>query len=87
VIEGMTGEARGESKRTSNDWGALAAGWSKGAAVGSDMTSSNFEQTIIGEAISDAVSKVVAFLEEKIPHMAEKAHSIEGRVAVIDGSR
>jgi curli biogenesis system outer membrane secretion channel CsgG len=87
VIEGMTGEARGESKRSSNDWGVLAAGWSKGAAVSSDMTSSNFEQTIIGEATSDAVSKIVAFLEDKIPHMAEKARSVAGRVAVIDGSK
>jgi len=85
VIE--TGEARGESKRTSNDWGALAAGKGKAAAVNSDMTSSNFEQTIIGEATSDAVSKVVAWLEQKIPQMPEKSRTVEGRVAVISGNQ
>ncbi|HTS66355.1 MAG TPA: CsgG/HfaB family protein [Candidatus Acidoferrales bacterium] len=85
VVE--TGEARGESKRTSNDWGALMAGKGKGGAVNSDMTSSNFEQTIIGEATSDAVSKVVAWLEQKIPQIPEKARTVEGRVAVISGNQ
>lgn len=85
VVE--TGEARGESERKSRDWGALTAGWSKGAAVGSDMTSSNFEQTIIGEATSDAVNKVVAWLNEKIPQISEKARVIEGRVATIEGNQ
>jgi curli biogenesis system outer membrane secretion channel CsgG len=82
-----TGEARGESKRTSNNWGALVAGNGKIAAGGADMTSSNFEQTIIGEATSDAVTKIVALLEERISRIPEKSRSIEGRVANIEGNQ
>jgi curli biogenesis system outer membrane secretion channel CsgG len=83
-----TGEARGESSRKSKDWSALAGAWNKGgAATSSAMTSSNFEQTIIGEATSDAVNKVVTWLDEKIPKMAVKTRSIEGRVSTISGSQ
>jgi curli biogenesis system outer membrane secretion channel CsgG len=79
VIE--TAEARGESSRSSKDYaGVLGV---KGAAVGgySDMTSSNFQQTIIGEATSNAVTNIVAYLEGKIPALPAKARDIEGRVA------
>ena len=53
-----TGEARGESKRTSKGFGAalLAGGVFAGGAV--NMTSSNFGETIIGEATMDAVNKL-----------------------------
>ena len=53
-----TGEARGESKRTSKGFGAalLAGGALVGGAV--NMTSSNFGETIIGEATMDAVNKL-----------------------------
>jgi len=53
-----TGEARGESKRTSSNFGAaLFAG---GAFVGGalNMGSANFAETIIGEATMDAVNKL-----------------------------
>jgi curli biogenesis system outer membrane secretion channel CsgG len=81
VIE--TAESRGESSRKSKDYaGALGGGG--GAAAGSTgMTSSNFEATIIGEATSNAVDKVVAFLEGKVPALPAKARSIEGRIANI----
>ena len=54
----MTGEARGESKRTSKGFGAalFAGGVAAGGAV--NMTSSNFGETIIGEATMDAVNKL-----------------------------
>ena len=53
-----TGEARGESKRTSKGFGAalLAGGVFAGGAV--NMNSSNFAETIIGEATMDAVNKL-----------------------------
>jgi curli biogenesis system outer membrane secretion channel CsgG len=81
VIE--TAEARGESSRSSKDYAGLLGG--KGAAVGgaSGMTSSNFQQTIIGEATSNAVSEVVKYLEGKVPSLPAKPRDIEGRVAVI----
>lgn len=83
VIE--TAEARGESSRTSTDWGAVAGSWRGAAAASSSMTSSNFAETIIGEATIDAVAKIVAFLDTKIPSIGAKSRSIEGRVATIDG--
>ena len=84
VIE--TAEARGESSRSSKDYaGVLGV---KGAAVGgaSNMTSSNFQQTIIGEATSNAVTNIVAFLEGRIPQLPAKARQIEGRVASLTSS-
>jgi curli biogenesis system outer membrane secretion channel CsgG len=53
-----TGEARGESKRTSKGFGAamFAGGVLAGGAI--NMTSSNFGETIIGEATMDAVNKL-----------------------------
>ena len=79
VIE--TAEARGESSRSSKDYaGVLGV---KGAAVGgaSSMTSSNFQQTIIGEATSNAVTKIAEYLEGRVPQLPAKARQIEGRVA------
>jgi curli biogenesis system outer membrane secretion channel CsgG len=84
VIE--TAEARGESSRSSKDFSGLlgGAGAGAGAVVGgsSGMTSSNFQQTIIGEATSNAVTKVVEFLEGRVPNLPAKPRSIEGRVAI-----
>jgi curli biogenesis system outer membrane secretion channel CsgG len=59
-------EARGESTRTSTNWGAVAGTWRGGAGGNSDMTSSNFGETIIGEATQDAVNKIAAILEQKM---------------------
>ena len=55
-----SGEARGESKRTSAGGGVgfLAGGAFGGAGV--NMASSNFAETIIGEATMDAVDKLAA---------------------------
>lgn len=57
------GEARGESKRSSKGFGAglLAGGVGLGGAV--DMSSSNFGETIIGEATMDAVNKLAEHLQ------------------------
>jgi len=78
-----TEEARGESSRKSKDYAGLLGG--TGAAVGaaSSMTSSNFQQTIIGEATSNAVTKIVEYLEGKVPKLPAKARQIEGRVASV----
>jgi curli biogenesis system outer membrane secretion channel CsgG len=55
-----SGEARGESKRTSAGGGVgfLVGGAFGGAGV--NMASSNFAETIIGEATMDAVDKLAA---------------------------
>lgn len=82
-----TAEARGESSRKSKDYaGALGVAGAGAAAGSAGVNSSNFEQTIIGEATSDAVNKVVEFLNTKVPLISAKARSIEGRVTINAGA-
>jgi curli biogenesis system outer membrane secretion channel CsgG len=83
-----TGEARGESKRTSKGFGAafLAGGVFGGGAI--NMTSSNFAETIIGEATMDAVNK----LAEQVSQAALQGGSagrdvdLDARVADVSGN-
>jgi hypothetical protein len=78
-------EARGESTRSSTNWGAVAGTWRGGAGGSSDMTSSNFGETIIGEATQDAVNKIAVILEQKMGGVSAKSRTIEGRVANFEG--
>lgn len=83
----LSANARGESIRKSKDLGIGALGGGTGGVGGgffqNAMTSSGFEKTILGEATIDAIDKIVKQLEEKIPQLAAKPRSIEGRVAAI----
>jgi curli biogenesis system outer membrane secretion channel CsgG len=81
-----TGEARGESSRRSTNWGAIVGKGGNAAAGGYDMTSSNFQETIIGEATSNAVDGLIAQLDQKVANIGPKQMDIEGRVASISGS-
>jgi curli biogenesis system outer membrane secretion channel CsgG len=74
-------EARGESSRSSKDYAGILG--VKGTTVGAgySMTSSNFAETIIGEATIKAVENIVAYLEGKLPKLQAKAREIEGRIA------
>ncbi len=91
LVDAETGEtletasARGESKRTSTDWGAIAGSWRGAAAASSGMNSSNFQETIIGEATLDAVTKIADFINQRVPAIGAKAREIEGKVATIEG--
>jgi curli biogenesis system outer membrane secretion channel CsgG len=81
VIE--TAEARGESSRSSKDYAGLLGVKAVGVGGAVGMTSSNFEQTIIGEATSNAVTNIIKYLEGKLPQVPAKARQIEGRVASV----
>ena len=85
VIE--TGEARGESKRESNGFGGLLASSGVAVAGGVDMASSNFAQTIIGEAVIAACDQLGEKMNAKIPTLPVKDPDIEGRVADVSGSQ
>ena len=81
-----TGEARGESVRKGNALGAIGGAIGKGAAgVQIDMTSSNFAQTIIGEATQDAVNKIADILLTQTATMKKTVRPVEGRVADVSG--
>ncbi len=81
------GEARGESKRTSNGFGAM--GYAKGAGGGGgvDMTSSNFQETIIGEATVESVNKLAEIANSKEQQIAPKSSEVEAKIADIAGNK
>jgi curli biogenesis system outer membrane secretion channel CsgG len=80
-----TGEARGESKRTSKGFGAalFAGGVAAGGAV--NMGSSNFGETIIGEATMDAVNKLAEQLNGTSLQSGDSSreNDLDARVAAI----
>ncbi len=81
-----TGEAKGESVRKGNALGAIGGALGKGVAgVQVDMTSSNFAQTIIGEATQDCVNKLADILLEQTANMKKTVREVEGRVADVSG--
>jgi curli biogenesis system outer membrane secretion channel CsgG len=76
MIDASTGEilasvaGKGESSRSGTSLLGAGYGGGSGAAAGIDMTSSNFAQTIIGEATTAAVAQVAAGLDadsKKLP--------------------
>jgi curli biogenesis system outer membrane secretion channel CsgG len=83
-----TGEARGESKRTSLNLGGMLGGW-RGAGGGNvDMSASNFQETIIGEAITAAVDQLAMDLNTKADEVSSNMpkSEVEARVAVVTGN-
>jgi len=74
-----TGEARGESKRTSKSWGAGA----NGSTAGADVTAANFAETIVGEATMDCVNKLADAFTKQVQGMKRKRHELEAYVADI----
>ena len=82
-----TGEARGESIRKSSGFGGMGGVWGAGGGGGGiDMTSSNFGQTIIGEATQDCVNKLADILNTQAATMKKAVREVEARVADVSGS-
>jgi curli biogenesis system outer membrane secretion channel CsgG len=80
-----TGEAKGESVRKSNGFGGMGGNWGGAGGGGVDMTSSNFGQTIIGEATQDCVNKLGEILSQQATSMKKSVREVETRVADISG--
>jgi curli biogenesis system outer membrane secretion channel CsgG len=81
------GEARGESKRTSSGIGMAGYGGGVGAGGGVDMSSSNFQETVIGEATVDCVTKLAAIANSKEQQVAQRNSDVEGKIAEIAGNK
>lgn len=83
-----TGEARGESKRTSKSFGAALFAGGVGVGGGFNMTSANFGETIIGEATMDAVNKLAANINSAdLTGGAEgRDNDLDAKVADVSGS-
>ncbi len=83
-----SGEARGESKRTSKGFGAAMFAGGVFAGGGINMTSSNFGETIIGEATMDAVNKLAANINSAdLTGGAEgRENDLDAKVADVSGA-
>lgn len=93
MIDANTGEvlasvtSRGESKRSGTSFFGGGAGGGVGAGGGAAMGSSNFGETIIGEATQASIADLATKLEagsDKIPTAA--AIPVAGVVADVDGN-
>ena len=83
-----SGEARGESKRTSKSFGAAMFAGGVGVGGGFNMTSSNFGETIIGEATMDAVNQLAANINSaNLTGGAEgRENDLDAKVADVNGA-
>jgi len=84
----MTGEARGESKRSSTR--GFAGVWAGGVMAGGtvDFSSSNFAETIIGEAVIDACDKLAQQIGQQSGSVSSNKNvEIEGLVADVAGGQ
>jgi curli biogenesis system outer membrane secretion channel CsgG len=83
-----TGEARGESQRSSAGGflALLTGGVLAGGAI--DMSSRNFAETIIGEATMDCVNRLAQQLESQsgVVNSQQRTFEIDARVADVNGS-
>ena len=81
------GEARGESKRKSSGVGLAGYGNGSGGNLGVNMSSSNFLETVIGEATVDSVTKLAAIANSKEQKIAHRITEVEAKIAEIAGNK
>lgn len=76
----------GESKRSGES--LTGAGGGGGAAAGglADMSSSNFANTLLGEAVHQAVDSVAQQLDQNAQKLPTKVVNVEGLVADVSGN-
>ena len=80
------GPRRIRSARATHSAAWAACSGSGGGGGGIDMTSSNFAQTIIGEATQDCVNKLADILNQQTTNMKKTVREVEGRVADVSGN-
>ncbi len=79
-------QGKGESARSGLDLGGGGSGTSGFGAGGLDMRSSNFSNTIIGEAVNKAVTDMAVRLESTAPAITVKAVVVDALVADVSGN-
>lgn len=80
-------EGKGESKRTSTSLAGAGAGWSGFGGGSIDFGSSNFQSTIIGEAVKEAVESMSTSVVAGRPRVATRAVTVQGLVAAVLGKQ
>jgi curli biogenesis system outer membrane secretion channel CsgG len=80
-------EGKGESKRTSTSLAGAGANWSGFGAGSVDFGSSNFQSTIIGEAVKEAVESMSTSVLAGRSRVAARSVTVEGLVAAVLGKQ
>ena len=80
-------EGAGQSSRSSTSLLGGGGGWSGGGGGAIDFGTSNFQQTIIGEAVKLAVDKLTADVISNAPRISVRTITVEGVVAAVDGGQ
>ena len=81
------GEARGESRRKSSSLSIAGAGSRSGGFGSTDVTSTNFAATIVGEATTDCIDKLAATANTRAARIQQRSLEIEARIADVSGDR
>jgi curli biogenesis system outer membrane secretion channel CsgG len=79
-------DGKGESKRSGASLVGAGGGGGSAAGGGYDMTSSNFSQTVLGEAVHDAVTSVAAELDQNAQRLPTRVVTVDGLVADVTGN-
>jgi curli biogenesis system outer membrane secretion channel CsgG len=80
-------EGKGESKRGSTSLLGGGGNWHGFGAGAVDFGSSDFQQTIIGEAVKAAVDQMTAGVIDAAPKLQARLVKVEGLVAAVDGGQ
>jgi curli biogenesis system outer membrane secretion channel CsgG len=84
IMVAVTG--KGESTRGSTSLIGAGGGWSGGGGGGLDMGSSNFSNTILGEAVRGAVDSTAEQLNSASTKVEAVKHPVSGLVADVTGN-
>jgi curli biogenesis system outer membrane secretion channel CsgG len=80
-------EGAGQSSRSSTSMLGGGGGWHGWGGGNVDFGSSNFQETIIGEAVKIAVDKLTADVVSNAPKVTVRTITVEGVVAAVDGGQ
>ena len=80
-------DGKGQSSRSSTSMLGGGGNWSGCGGGHADFGSSDFQQTIIGEATKAAVDQLTTNLVADAPKVAVRTIVVEGLVAAVDGSQ
>jgi curli biogenesis system outer membrane secretion channel CsgG len=83
----VVGEGKGESTRESNSLTGGGGNWHGFGAGNVDFGSSDFQNTIIGEAVKLAVTDMSGQLVAGAPKLVARTIVVEGLVAAVDGGQ
>jgi curli biogenesis system outer membrane secretion channel CsgG len=80
-------EGKGESKRSSTSLLGGGGNWHGFGGGAADFGSSDFQQTIIGEAVKAATDQMTAGVIAAAPKLQARVIKVEGIVAAVDGGQ